>query len=106
LSFKANTNQTIKIQNPTDTKHQLIIDQNGKQLATNGDIDIMTRDPVGLKQDVEINEIIDIILQKAIILIPVVDHEHKLIGVVGRLDILQHNLNEKFVPSMVFLYSK
>ncbi|HYT45733.1 MAG TPA: hypothetical protein VEP90_25635 [Methylomirabilota bacterium] len=29
LNFKANTNQTIKIQNPTDTKHQLIIDQNG-----------------------------------------------------------------------------
>ena len=97
MSFKANTNQTIKIQNPTDTKHQLIIDQNDKQLATSGDIDIMTRDPVGLKQDVEIKEIIDIILQKAIILVPVVDHERKLIGVVGRLDILQHNLNEKFV---------
>ena len=105
MSFKANTNQTIKIQNPTDTKHQLIIDQNDKQLATSGDIDIMTRDPVGLKQDVEIKEIIDIILQKAIILVPVVDHEHKLIGVVGRLDILQHNLNERFVtigkPSQV-----
>ena len=38
LNFKANTNQTIKIQNPTDTKHQLIIDLNGKQLATSGDI--------------------------------------------------------------------
>jgi plastocyanin len=38
LNLKANTNQTIKIQNPTDTKHQLIIDQNGKQLATSGDI--------------------------------------------------------------------
>src|ERR671922_1361320 len=38
LHLKANTNQTIKIQNPTDTKHQLIIDQNGKQLATSGDI--------------------------------------------------------------------
>jgi plastocyanin len=38
LNLKANTNQTIKIQNPTDTKHQLIIDLNGKQLATSGDI--------------------------------------------------------------------
>src|SRR5207302_7627640 len=38
LNLKANTNQTIKIQNPTDTKHQLIMDQNGKQLATSGDI--------------------------------------------------------------------
>jgi len=38
LNFKANTNQTIKIQNPTDFKHQLIIDLNGKQLATSRDI--------------------------------------------------------------------
>jgi len=38
LKFKANTNQTIQIQNPTDFKHQFIIDQNGNQLATSGDI--------------------------------------------------------------------
>jgi hypothetical protein len=38
LNFKTNTMQTIQIQNPTDFKHQLIIDQNGKQLATSGDI--------------------------------------------------------------------
>ena len=38
LNFKVNTNHIIKIQNPTDTKHQLIIDLNGKQLATSGDI--------------------------------------------------------------------
>src|SRR5712691_8276207 len=38
LNFKANINQTIQIQNPTDFKHQLIIDFNGKQLATSGDI--------------------------------------------------------------------
>ncbi|MGC1928363.1 MAG: CBS domain-containing protein [Candidatus Nitrosopolaris sp.] len=37
----------------------------------------------------EINEIIDIILQKAIILVPVINDEHRLIGVVGRLDILK-----------------
>ena len=57
----------------------------------------MTRNPVVVKQDTEVNEIIDIILQKAIILVPVVDDEHKLIGLVGRLDILQQNLSEKFV---------
>jgi len=33
----------------------------------------------------------------SIILVPVVDDEHKLIGLVGRLDILQQNLSEKFV---------
>jgi heme/copper-type cytochrome/quinol oxidase subunit 2 len=38
LMLKANTDQIIKIQNPTDTKHQFIIDQNGKQLATSGDV--------------------------------------------------------------------
>jgi hypothetical protein len=37
MNFAANTNKTIQMQNPTDTKHQLIIDVNGKQL-TSGDI--------------------------------------------------------------------
>ena len=50
-----------------------------------------------VKHDTEINEIIDIILQKAIILVPVINDERKLIGVVGRLDILRQNLNQKFV---------
>jgi hypothetical protein len=36
-------------------------------------------------------------LQKAIILVPVINDERRLIGVVGRLDILRQNLNEKFV---------
>jgi len=38
LNFKVNTNDVIKIQNPTQTLHQLIIDFNGKQIATSGDI--------------------------------------------------------------------
>jgi plastocyanin len=37
MNFAVNTNKTIQIQNPTDAKHQLIIDVNGKQL-TSGDI--------------------------------------------------------------------
>jgi len=57
----------------------------------------MTRNPVVVKRDTEINEIIDIILQNAIILVPVVDDGDKLIGLVGRLDIMRQNLNEKFV---------
>ncbi len=68
----------------------------GKNLGSVRAIDIMTRNPVVVKQDTEVSEIIDIILQKAIILVPV-DDEHKLIGLVSRLDILQQNLNEKFV---------
>ena len=50
-----------------------------------------------VKQDTEINEVIDIILQKHIILVPVINDEQKLVGVVSRLDILRHNLSEKFV---------
>jgi plastocyanin len=38
LNFKVNTNDVIKIQNPTQVLHQLIIDFNGKQIATSGDI--------------------------------------------------------------------
>lgn len=37
MNFAVNTNKTIQLQNPTDTKHQLIIDVSGKQL-TSGDI--------------------------------------------------------------------
>jgi CBS domain-containing protein len=69
----------------------------GKNLDSIQAIDIMTRNPVVIKQDTEINEIIDIILQKAIILVPVINGERRLIGVVSRLDILRQNLNEKFV---------
>jgi predicted transcriptional regulator len=45
----------------------------------------------------EIDEVIDIILQKHIILVPVINDEQRLIGVVSRLDILRQNINEKFV---------
>ena len=69
----------------------------GKNLDSIRAIDIMTRNPVVVKQDTEINEVIDIILQKAIILVPVINDEHRLIGVVSRLDILWQNLNEKFL---------
>ena len=69
----------------------------GKNLDSILAIDIMTPKPVVVKQDTEINEIIDIILQKAIILVPVINDERRLVGVVGRVDILRHTLNEKFV---------
>ena len=69
----------------------------GKNLDSIRAIDIMTRNPMVVEHDTEINEMIDIILQKAIILVPVINDEGRLIGVVGRLDILRQNLNEKFV---------
>ena len=69
----------------------------GKNLDSLRAIDIMTQNPVTVKQDTDINEVIDIILQKHIIIVPVVDDKLKLIGLVGRPDILKQNLNEKFV---------
>src|SRR5215831_5380823 len=57
-------------------------------------IDIMTRNPVVIKQDTDINEVVDIILQKHIILVPVINDQQRLVGVVCRLDILRQNINE------------
>jgi CBS domain-containing protein len=69
----------------------------GKNLDTVSATDIMTRNPIVVKRDTEIDEIIDIMLQRVIVLVPVVDDDKKLIGVVARLDILREKLNEKFV---------
>jgi len=69
----------------------------GKNLDTVSATDIMTRNPIVVKRDTEIGEIIDIMLQRVIVLVPVVDDDKKLIGVVARLDILREKLNEKFV---------
>ena len=69
----------------------------GKNLDSIRAIDIMTRNPVVVKQDTKIGEVIDIILEKAIILVPVISDQQRLVGVVSRLDILRQNLNEKFL---------
>ena len=69
----------------------------GKNLDSLRAIDIMTQNPVTVKRDTDINKVIDIILQRHIILVPVIDDKHKLIGLVDRPDILKQNLNQKFV---------
>jgi CBS domain-containing protein len=69
----------------------------GKSLDSLRATDIMTKNPTAVKQETDTKEIIDIILQKDIILVPVVDDKHKLIGLVGRPDILKQNLSQKFV---------
>lgn len=39
MNFNVGTTKAIQLQNPTDSKHQLVIDDpNGNQLATSGDI--------------------------------------------------------------------
>ena len=61
--------------------------------------DIMTPNPSVVKRDTSIDEIISIMVQKEIVLVPVVedDNNKKLVGVVARLDILREKLNEGFV---------
>lgn len=68
----------------------------GKNLDGLRATDIMTRDPIVVKQDTELDGIIDIMIQRVIVLVPVVDDDKNLIGVVARLDILREKLNEKF----------
>ena len=60
--------------------------------------DIMTTNPSVVKKDTPIEEIIRIVVEKEIVLVPVVeDNNNKLIGVVARLDILREKLNEGFI---------
>jgi len=72
--------------------------QGDKKLNTMLARDIMTPNPSTVKKDTPIEEIIRIIVDKEIVLVPVVEEDNnKLIGVVARLDILREKLNEGFI---------
>jgi CBS domain-containing protein len=73
--------------------------QGGKKLNTMLARDIMTSNPSTIKRDTPLEEIIRIIVEKEIVLVPVVEdnNNNKLIGVVARLDILREKLNEGFI---------
>jgi CBS domain-containing protein len=60
--------------------------------------DIMTPNPSTVKKDTPIEEIIRFLVEKEIVLVPVIEgNDNKLIGVVARLDILREKLNEGFI---------
>ena len=73
--------------------------QGGKKLNAMLARDIMTPNPSTIKRDTPLEEIIRILVEKEIVLVPVVedDNTNKLIGVVARLDILREKLNEGFI---------
>jgi CBS domain-containing protein len=71
--------------------------QGDKKLNTMLARDIMTPNPSTVKKDTPIEEIIRIIVEKEIVLVPVVEDNNRLIGVVARLDILREKLNEGFI---------
>ena len=68
-----------------------------KKLDTMIARDIMTPNPSVIKPDTPMDEVINIIVQKEIILVPVVEDydSKKLVGVVARIDILREILREK-----------
>jgi CBS domain-containing protein len=76
-----------------------IRDNGNRKLNTIVAKDIMTPNPSVVKKDTPLEDIIDIMIQKEIVLVPVVedDNNKKLIGVVARLDILREKLNEGFI---------
>jgi CBS domain-containing protein len=64
--------------------------------------DIMTPNPSVVRTNTPIEDIIDIMIQKEIVLVPVVEdndknNKNKLVGVVARLDIIREKLNEDFI---------
>jgi CBS domain-containing protein len=72
--------------------------QGGKKLNAMLARDIMTSNPSTVKRDAPLEEIISIMVEKEIVLVPVVEeNNNKLIGVVARLDILREKLNEGFI---------
>ena len=73
--------------------------QGGKKLNTMLARDMMTPNPSTVKKDTPVEEIIRILVEKEIVLVPVVEdvNKNKLIGVVARLDILREKLNEGFI---------
>src|SRR5919106_2197710 len=77
------------------------IRKNGnKKLSTIVAKDIMTPNPSVVKKDTSLEDIIDIMIQKEIVLVPVVENDNdnnKLVGVVARLDIIREKLNEEFI---------
>ena len=61
--------------------------------------EIMTSNPSVVKKDASIYEIIDIMIEKEIIMVPVVDdNTNKIIGVVTRIDIMTEKLKEDLTP--------
>jgi Mg/Co/Ni transporter MgtE len=60
--------------------------------------ELMSSEPVSVKEDTDVNEIIDRMDKNGIMMVPVVEKDGRLIGVCSRSDVLKEILNERFVP--------
>lgn len=67
----------------------------GKTLKNMIAKDKMTPNPYVVKKDAPINDIIDIMIEKGVVMVPVVeDNANKIIGVISRSDIITEKLKE------------
>jgi CBS domain-containing protein len=71
--------------------------RDGKSLDSILVRDLMTPNPSVVKQDTAIEEVIDVMDKKGIEMVPVVEDDGRLIGVISRSDILKEKINERFV---------
>ena len=69
----------------------------GKKLNSILAKDIMTPNPSVVKTDTPIEKVIDIIIEQEIVLVPVINDNNRIVGVVTRLDIIREKLNEGFI---------
>jgi CBS domain-containing protein len=74
-----------------------------RAIRTGGDLttiiakEIMSPDPFSVKEDTDVNELIDIMDKNGIMMLPVIEDDGRLIGVCSRSDVLKEILNERFV---------
>jgi CBS domain-containing protein len=70
-----------------------------KNLNTTMAKDIMTPNPSVVKEDTPINDIIDIMIEKDIVMVPIVENNtNRIIGIVTRLDVITEKLREALSP--------
>src|SRR5215216_5789646 len=71
--------------------------RDGKDLNTLLVRNLMTQNLLVVNQNTKIEEVIDIMDKKGIEMVPVVEDDGRIIGIISRSDILKEKLNERFV---------
>ena len=56
----------------------------------------MTPNPSVVKTDTPIEKVIDTIIEQEIVLVPVVDNNNRIVGVVSRLDVIKRKVKRRF----------
>ena len=59
--------------------------------------ELMSSEPLSVREDTDVNEIIDLMDNNGIMMLPVVENDGRLIGLCSRSDVLKEILNERSV---------